>query len=140
MPEAKYTIGEKVYFQRPLLVGQIVPLLDALQGIVFESLGAMDIIRQLGPKLNEVLAVILIPEGVNIKNRDISEIEDHLENNLDVITALQIVSDFFAFSPPSLMLKEVSRLIDQGTAGLKEMPEISVTPLENSSEISAREI
>jgi len=121
MQESKYTIGDIVYFQRPLLVGQIIPLLDALKGLTFESLDIMEIIYTLGPRLNSVISVVLIPEGVNAKEKKLAEMTEHFDNYLDVMTAIQIVSDFFAFSPPSLILKEIHHLTNQWIAELPIM-------------------
>jgi hypothetical protein len=104
MPEKKYEIGGKIFIQRPLLVGQLVPLVTRTDGVIINSLDAKSVVSTLGDKLNSVLAVIMIPEGVDVKSRDLDEIERHLDNYLEVSTATEIVGFFFDSTPPSLLL------------------------------------
>jgi hypothetical protein len=138
MQEKKYEIGDRTFIQRPLLIGQVIPLIENLQGIELKSMDPKSIMGALGPRLTKILAVLLIPEGVRPKDRDLDEIQAHLDDYLAATTATEIMTDFFVFTPPSSLLSAVKALIDQGSESLKMVTDLSGSSAD-SSKTSARE-
>ncbi|MGA2332586.1 MAG: hypothetical protein ABSG75_12575 [Syntrophales bacterium] len=138
MQQKEYQIGDKTFVQRPLLIGQVIPLVENLQGIEIDSIDAKSIMRALGPRLTRILAVVLIPEGVKVKDRVLEDIESYLDEFLSITTAMEIISDFFTQTPLSSLLDVTKRLMDEGSKSLKMIAELSSSSLD-SSKTSAKE-
>lgn len=96
-----YEINNKTYTQRPLVLGQVMPLIDLLQDIELSEFSALGIIRGLGPSLPEVMAIILIPEGVRLRDRNLAALAEEFEEYLTIETALAVAEDFLSFNPLS---------------------------------------
>ena len=105
METAKYTINGKVYFQRPLVVGQIEQLGEFLEGLSWSegNLGTAGIIKLLGNKLPCAVAIVLREEGKLLKDKDLERLEEEFREHLEHQTALKVVSDFLEFNPPNSM-------------------------------------
>lgn len=103
METAKYTINGKVYFQRPLVVGQIEQLGEFLEGLSWPTgnLGAAGIVKLLGNKLARAIAIVLREEGRLLRDKDIEALEAEFKEHLEHQTALKVVNDFLEFNPPS---------------------------------------
>jgi hypothetical protein len=137
MQEKKYEIGNQTFLQRELLIGQVIPLIENLEGIEIGSLDPKSILRALGPRLTRIIAVVLIPEGVNVKDRKLEEIESHLDNFLSANTAMEIVTDFFVFTPLSSLLSAGREMFAQGNESLKSVVDLSDS-FPDSSKTSAK--
>jgi len=96
MTPGKYTINDKVYIQRPLVLGQIQPLLTFLQGKVFTDLSPMALLMELGDSLPRVAAIIITPEGQRMSEKNIDELEKEFTDYLDIDTALAVAADFLS--------------------------------------------
>ena len=108
MPEKKYVIGGKTYIQRPLVLGQIIPLMSVLEGIVITRLEAASILMALGPQLSRALAVVLIPEGNDPAEKDVDALASEFERDMSFETALEVAADFLSFSATSSLFEKMS--------------------------------
>jgi len=92
-----YEIGEKKYTQGKLVLGQVPQLLDLLMGLNLPAvITPSAVVLALGNKLPRAFAVVLNPEGVNLKDKDLEEIAADLEAALDIETATKVIEDFLS--------------------------------------------
>jgi hypothetical protein len=108
-----YNINGKTYTQKPLVIGQVADMKNLIAGIQIVDLSPLGIIQSLGDKLPMALAVVLIPEGAKVKNRDLLAIAEEMEENLDIDTALEMAADFLSFNPLSSISSKSRGLIDK---------------------------
>jgi len=108
----EYIIGGKKYIQRPLVIGQLKQLSKLLKDVVISSeVKAAELVEAIGDKLPEAIAIVLIPEGVDIKDKNIEEIVKELEFQVDIETAVKIVEDFFDCNQVSSLLKRIQNAL-----------------------------
>lgn len=108
MDRKDYEINGKTYSQAPIVPGQlkqIYGLSAALQGVDWTDMtNAASLVAILGDRLPGFAAVVLKPEGVRLKDKDVDALTEEFEETLPLDTALEIVADFFTFNPiPSLV-------------------------------------
>jgi len=143
-----YTIGGKKYVQRPLVLGQVNQLMAVLRGVDISSVfNAASVIAMLGSKIQRALAIVLHEETplkpvgddkfVYLRDRNLNELSDEIEFNIDPVTTLQVVEDFFDCNPMLLLLEKFAKLgetvvsrIEQVKTGLNKLP--SSSPRETS--------
>ncbi|MDA8104657.1 MAG: hypothetical protein M0Z71_04690 [Nitrospiraceae bacterium] len=112
--EFKYTIGGKTYMQRPLVLGQIMQLMALLKGLVIpKGIGALGLVSLLGDRLPEAIAVVLVPEGVVLKDKDISALAEDIGFEIEPDTAIEVVENFFDLNPLSLILQKLSGMAEK---------------------------
>jgi len=63
-----YQFSGKTYLMKPLVLGQIRALMEILKTVKIERVNPTTIVFALGEKLHYALAVILIEEGLPIKD------------------------------------------------------------------------
>ena len=109
----EYEIAGKKYYQKPLVLGQVKQLARLLKDISFtgEAISAADVLELIGDKLPEALAIVLIPEGCRLSEKNIKEIAQELEESLDLETAAKIIEDFFCCNPISSFWKRIQNAI-----------------------------
>ncbi len=95
----EYIIGGKKYIQRKLVLGQVQQLLRLIDGVEIKSPDTLGIIAALGDKIHKALAIVLIPEGVNVKDKNIDEIAEELAFSIEPELAMKVVEDFFVCTP-----------------------------------------
>ena len=97
----EYEIGGKNYYQRPLVIGQAIQLLEALgeAGDLPATDDALEWLRALGEHAAEALAVVLVAEDAPLAGRDLAAHAEELRWAVDVPTALRVIRDFFALAP-----------------------------------------
>lgn len=110
MTEKKYTINGKPYYQRKLVPGQMQQLcavLNLVSGSRLAGLrGSGDIIIALGSRLLTVVAIVINPEGVKLKDKKLVQIEAELfEADIDI---MEIIADFFTLNPIDSLLEKLS--------------------------------
>jgi len=107
---AEYTIGDKKYTQKPLVLGQWRQLLEQLKGVsISADIDAHELVNILDDRLALALAIILIPDGISLKEKDIPAIADELEFSVDAETIFKIIDDFFDCNPLPLILEKISQ-------------------------------
>ena len=103
----KYTIGGVCYTQAPIVLGQSIQLskvLKGLDGVLTDLTSFIDII---GDKLPLLMAIVLTPEGENLKEKNIYELAEVLSFEADLDITEQVVSDFFICNPITLLLERI---------------------------------
>jgi len=130
--QKKYEIGGTVYVQRPLVLGQIAQLTALLSGIaVYQGVGPAGLVVALGDRLPRALAIVLSPEGVPAKDKDLDVIETAM-CDADPLTALQAVEDFFTCNPTAAVFEKLAGMVKRIRASM-------ATGSDNSSALSLTE-
>jgi hypothetical protein len=107
----RYTINDKTYTQRVLVLGQIKQLTEALAGVnIPAGAGVGQVAGLIGDHLVRCAAVVLQPEGVAHRDKDLAAMEGEFAEHLDIITADQVIDDFFALTPATTIAKLLGRL------------------------------
>jgi hypothetical protein len=113
----RYQIGGRVYLQRPLVLLQIEQLVEIINPAMFADLGeptATGIVRVLGSKIAAITAIVLIPQGVEVDERDMADMTAHLRKHLDIAMAGRIVDDFLSCNPISSVFDRLSGFLTTG--------------------------
>ena len=109
----EYQIGDKKYFQKPLVLGQISQLNEYLKGINFSrEMGMQEIISEMGEKLPKGLAIVLQEEGIHLKNKNLDETAEEIGFSIDPETAFKVIEDFFDCNPIASLLERLRGMID----------------------------
>jgi len=96
----EYEIGGKTYIQRKLVLGQIRQLMAILDGLKVDmGMSTLDLVAALTDRLPRALAVVLTPEGVAPREKDIAKLAEEIEFEIDPETTLRVVEDFFDCNP-----------------------------------------
>lgn len=107
----RYTINGKTYTQRMLVLGQIKQLTEALAGVnIPAGAGVGQVAGLIGDHLARCAAVVLQPEGVAHRDKDLAAMEAEFAEHLDIVTADQVIDDFFALTPAATIAKLLGRL------------------------------
>ena len=109
MEPIKYEIGDKVYTQSPLVLGQIKQMIEALRDFSLPANArASDIAMMLGDDLPGVLAIVLGLEGVRMRDKDIAALTEELRELVPIKTAIKMVDDFFICNPIASLAESLS--------------------------------
>lgn len=123
-----YAINGKTYIQRPMVLGQIRQLTEAMDGLVIPAgSGVAEIAGLLGDRLPRCAAAVLQPEGVPHKEKDLDALAAEFAEHLDLATADQVIADFFEITPATALIRLMGRM--QGVlAGMRlGMPATGLT-------------
>ncbi|MGA2332299.1 MAG: hypothetical protein ABSG75_11120 [Syntrophales bacterium] len=140
MQAKRYTIGDKAYSQNKLVLGQIAQIVEYLEkeNIEFTNVSPVGVIKTLGNQgLARCLAIILVPDGVSIQNKNIDELEKELFWAMDGEAVMEIATDFFYFNPVFSLFKKAKELMANVLAGMTAG--VQENGSEKSSETSATE-
>lgn len=114
MDQKTYEINGKNYSQGPIVPGQLKQLYGIIEGLKGIDLSGMTdvpaLVALLGDRLPGFAAVLLKPEGVRLKDKDVTALTDEFEDNLSLDTALEIIADFFTFNPIPLIVERLRAL------------------------------
>jgi len=117
-----YIINNKTYIQRPLVLGQVNQLMALLRNVVLPDTGNMKLlIASLANKLPMALAIVLHEEKpplpaphderyIYLRDRDLNALSDELEFNIDPLTPLRVIEDFFDCNPIASLLEKFGGL------------------------------
>lgn len=131
MSEKTYLINGRSYVQRPLVLGQLLPLCKMLETVEIRSFSVQGIVSAFGQSLSTALAVLLIPKGDTVRGRDLETIAAELDEHMSAETALEVVADFLSFNPASSILEKVKEITG---AFQKNLSAIAAVHPERSSE------
>lgn len=107
----RYTINGKTYTQRTLVLGQIKQLTEALEGVSMPAgAGVGQVAGIIGDHLPQCAAVVLQPEGVAHRDKDMAAMEAEFCEHLDIVTADKVIDDFFSLTPAATIAKLLGRL------------------------------
>lgn len=131
----KYKIGDKIFVQKKLVLGQWKELKQVLTNLVIPGeLSIKTLIKALGDDLFIVLAIILTEEGKPLQGKDISFLAKEIEYGITVEDAIEVITDFFTFNPIALLLENLKNM------GATITENIRAIGLKNSAASSAAEI
>jgi hypothetical protein len=114
MERKTYEIDGKRYTQGPIVPGQlkqVYGLIEGLSGLEVATADAAGITAIIGDHLSGFLAIILVPEGTKIKDKDVQALTAEFEESLPLAVALEAVEDFFTFNPISSMAERIKGLL-----------------------------
>jgi len=124
----EYEIGGKKYSQRKLVLGQLRQLGQVLTGIRLPQPVTQEAVAlALADRVNEALAVVLIPEGQEPRDKDNAQIAAELDWSIEAEQTLEVIRDFFACNPIS-GCKPLVAQITTSLAGIVETPSIETSP------------
>jgi len=130
----KYTIGDKIFIQKKLVLGQWKELRAILDEIKIPvELTPLSLVQSLGSNLFVVLAIVLTEDGKSPRGKDLAALADEIEYGITPDTAIEALADFFDLNPIPLILKSLADL--SGIIKTK-LTEIGLT---NSASSSAAE-
>lgn len=108
----RYKIGGVTYVQRPLVLLQIEQLSAFLGTMTIPAgLNVVGIVRLLGDRISEVLAILLTPAGTEIDQKDLAATGLQLRNHVDIETAVQVVEDFLTCNPVGSVFDKLTGVI-----------------------------
>lgn len=136
-----YKIGDKTYVQKKLVLGQVGQLTKLLATVELpagpKGLEATSMVMALGDNLSKALAIVLVEEGVPIKEKKLEDVTEMVSNSVDLKQATEIVKDFFDCNPIASLFEELSgvmvKVIEEVNKGKEKVEEISSkTPASSS--------
>jgi hypothetical protein len=121
MNQKTYELNGVKYIQRPIVLAQFRALLPILEGIeIREESGAGEIANTLGEKLPKALAIVLIEEGLDVRDA-LGKLDDRakqLECRIGLEETLGAIEDFFAFNRVSSVLEKLTGIMRSVTSGI----------------------
>lgn len=110
--EMKYEISGKSYIQKPLVLLQIIQLLEVLRDTTLvEPPTVENIIASLGDRLPQLLAILLTAEGESLKSKDLLTLADELEYSVEAEMVFEIIADFFICNQVKLVMMKFAGMI-----------------------------
>jgi len=117
----EYEINGKKYIQKPLVLGQIRQLTPLISGIEIKGgIDAIKLVEVLGDKLPTAVAVLLIPEGTALKDKDVQKLTEEIEFEISPEQTIQVIEDFFLINPISSLSKKLGGLIERMNGNIKQ--------------------
>lgn len=119
--EFKYEIGGKTYTQKPLVLGQIRQLMNLMKGIVIpHDIDTPGLVSLLGDKLPQTIAVVITPEDMRLKDKDVKTLATEIEFEISPEQAIQVVEDFFDCNPIVSLLERLRKTAGKISEKMKE--------------------
>lgn len=116
--EKKYCIGDSIYVQKPIVLGQLKRLLSVLDGISLSGVTPLATLQSVGEKLPSALAILLMADGVGVREamEGVEERADRIEWHASPEVCLEVVEDFFAFNPVSSVSERLGAMLEKFAA------------------------
>jgi hypothetical protein len=112
--EFKYEIGGRIFYQKPLVLGQSKQLISILKKLELPYvLNVSSLILTLGDKIAGVIAILMVEEGVSLKDKKVDEIQDIIEENLTIEQTIKVIEDFFDCNPIASISEAVIGLTEK---------------------------
>jgi hypothetical protein len=119
-----YTIGDREFTQDELVLSQeealgelIGPLMGGQGDLTPESLVKALLLEK---GLRKALAVVLVPKGETVANRDLPGLEQYLADNLTLSLQAEVVRDFFEITTKAAdAWKDLGTMVQKVKAGKK---------------------
>jgi hypothetical protein len=114
MEEKKYQIGDKIYIQRPLVLGQWRQLNEVAKEVILpDNLDVKSLLAAFGSRLFSALAVIVTEEGRSPRDKDIESLAGEIEFGVTPEEALEIISHFFILNPIHSLLENLQGMVGE---------------------------
>lgn len=128
MNEFRYEIGGITYIQRPLVLGQIRQLVNAIKGLVIPAdIDTLGLISALGDKLPLTIAIVLTPEGVAIKDKNIHALAQAIEFEISPEQVIKVIEDFFACNPIASLLASIGKMTESISRAMTKTKDAGLT-------------
>jgi len=109
----KYEIGDRIFIQKPLVLGQLAQFIKLMAQVSFpkdiDMEGAVYILTSKGI-LSRAVAIVLNEEGKSMKDKDLDSLSAFFDENLDLLTTLGVVENFFGMTRPDLVLAKLEKM------------------------------
>ena len=137
--EFKYIIGDRVYYQRKLVMGQVNQLIEVTKNLEIPSNpSTMQLITAFGDKITEAIAVVLVPADMKLKEKHVGQVVSDIQFELEPEMVLEVMEDFFACNQISLLLKKLTNVIEKAVERIS--PEKTVEVEQANSASSSQEV
>jgi|WetSurMetagenome_2_1015567.scaffolds.fasta_scaffold00088_43 hypothetical protein len=93
--EFTYKIGKRKFVQQPIVSGQHCQLVDILSGAA-QTLATTS---SIAVRLYQAIAVIITPEKMLRQDKDIAQLANEIQVNIDDRTMGRIIKDFIKLNP-----------------------------------------
>lgn len=121
MEEKKYTVDEKVYIQKPIVLAQYKQLTEILKNIVMPtSVTELNIALALGDSISRAFAIVLTPEGMKLQDKNLDVLEEEISFSFDPNTSLEVIRDFFVCNDISGLVTKISETVEFVMAKVEE--------------------
>lgn len=105
MEEQKYRIGNKVYTQRKLVLGQIQQMIGLFKGVKMpEEFTSSQLLLSLGDRITDFLAIVVTEEGKSPKEKDLAAAAKELFD-ADPETVAEVIDHFFVLNSAKDLLQ-----------------------------------
>lgn len=96
----EYTIGDSVYTQKKMTLGQVKQL-NRLFGTVElpSNFTAITMFTSFSGKLSEFMGIVLCKKGSMLKDKVYQDLVDKLDEDADLDVGFEVVQDFFVCNP-----------------------------------------
>ena len=129
----KYTIGEKTYVQKTLVLGQIRQLTEHLKGFSLpKGRNIFEIVQALGDRMPIALAIVLTEEGGLLKDKDLDKIAGEIEFSIDIETTTKVIEDFFELTPILSIFERLGETMKKTGMEIRLKKSQSSSPAETS--------
>ncbi len=111
----KYKISGRTFVQSKLKLGQMKQLLPYFDKIATalgnnEDVNLIDFVDKIKDDISEIVAIVLVEEGQNLKDKDVKELSAFLDDNMEYDMLLDIVADFFTLTPIGLIGDKIEKI------------------------------
>ena len=139
MEPKKYPINGKTYVQKPLVLGQWEQMIPMMDKFNFKDFTAKGIISEMGSAIYDAVAIVLNPEGVKIKDKDLTSLAEEFSEEMPLVTLMEVIEDFFLYNSVSSLISRFNNLTDLLIENIKELLTKTHPGSKKSSESSAAE-
>jgi len=137
----KYEIGGRTFYQKPLVLGQVKQLVSVLKGLVLPyDLTINSLVLSLEDKIPQTIAILLSEEGVLLKNKNVDEIQELVEENLDIAQTIKVIEDFFDCNPIASISEAVIGLSLKVKSNMTQATSLTESSLSLLEETSPKEM
>ena len=112
----RYNIGGSMYTQHEMKLYQMIQLshclpLDQMKLGEIKIETPKDLVDLLGDAVSKALAIILCPAGVDLRKKNISKVQLHLEDHLNASILIEVLEDFFVCNQVSSVAEKVTAIV-----------------------------
>lgn len=96
----EYTIGNTVYIQKKMTLGQIKMMNKLFSSIELPSnFNAVSMFSSFSGKIAEFMGIVLCKKGTPLKDKDYHALVQEFDDESDLDTGFKVVQDFFDCNP-----------------------------------------
>jgi len=136
-----YEIGDKKYYQKKLVLGQIAQLMALLKDTKIPSLFSLSggeekmlslnyeaVAALLGYNLPRAIAIVLIEDAMPLEDKDLDRLTGDVAFSFDAETTMQVAEDFFACNPIASLLERYIGMMKNLKASMMKTGSLASAP------------